>query len=87
MAKLNAAQRKRIPMKDFAVPSKAPRSGSYPIPDRNHAQNALARSSGKPVAAQVRAKVHAKYPGMAKGGQVRGQGGFGVKFNPQKYIG
>ena len=66
MAKLSTAARKAIPKKDFAVPSKAPASGSYPIPDRSHAANALARSSGKPVAAQVRAKVHAKYPDMGE---------------------
>lgn len=66
MAKLTAKTRKAIPKKDFAVPSKAPGSGSYPIEDRRHAANALARSSGKPVAAQVRAKVHAKYPNMGK---------------------
>lgn len=64
--KLTAAARKRIPKKNFAVPSKAPASGSYPIEDIAHARNALARSSGKPVAAQVRAKVYAKYPGLAK---------------------
>ena len=66
MSKLTAAQRKRIPSKDFAVPSKAPASGSYPIPDESHARNALARASGKSVEAKVRAKVHAKYPSMGK---------------------
>ena len=64
MAKLTAAARKRIPKGKFAVPGKAPSSGSYPIPDAAHARNALARSSGKPVAARVRAKVHAAYPGI-----------------------
>lgn len=64
MSKLNAAARKRIPKADFAVPSKAPGSGSYPIEDRSHAGNALARSSGKPVAGQVRAAVKRKYPDM-----------------------
>jgi hypothetical protein len=66
MAKLSAAARKQIPKKDFAVPSKAPASGSYPIEDRSHAQNALARSSGKPVESQVRAKVESKFPGLAQ---------------------
>jgi hypothetical protein len=66
---LSAAQRQSLPKSDFALPGKGtgPKgagSGSYPIPDRSHAQNALARSSGKPVAAQVRAKVKAKYPDM-----------------------
>lgn len=64
--KLTAAARKRIPKSQFAIPSKAPGSGSYPIEDASHARNALARSSGKPVAAAVRAKVAAKYPGMVK---------------------
>lgn len=73
MAKLTAAARKNIPKSEMAVPSKGTKkggavSGSYPIPDRAHAANALARSSGKPVAAQVRAKVKAKYPDM-KGGK------------------
>lgn len=72
MAKLSAAQRKKIPKSDFAVKSKASTvagkaaSGSYPIPDRSHAANALARSSGKPEAAQVRAAVKRKYPDMGK---------------------
>lgn len=64
MAKLNAAARRAIPKSKFAVPSKAPASGSYPIPDRSHAANALARASGKPVEAQVKAKVHRLYPDM-----------------------
>jgi hypothetical protein len=74
MAKLTAAQRKRIPAKNTAVPSKETKkggavSGSYPIPDLAHARNALARSSGKPVEAQVRRKVYAKYPQLKKGGK------------------
>jgi hypothetical protein len=64
MAKLSTNQRKKLPEKDFAVPGKAPGSGSYPVSDESHARNALARSSGKPVAAQVRAKVKAKFPGI-----------------------
>lgn len=72
MAKLNAAARKKLPQGSFAVPSKAasPKgkaaSGSYPIPDRSHARDALARSAGKPVAAQVRAAVAKKYPDMVQ---------------------
>jgi hypothetical protein len=64
MAKLSAKQRKALPKKDFAVPGKRPASGSYPIPDKSHAQNALARSAGKPVEGQVRAAVARKFPGM-----------------------
>ena len=72
MAKLTAAQRKRISPKDEAVPAKDSKkggavSGSYPIPDISHARNALARSSGKPVEAQVKRKVYAKYPSLKKG--------------------
>jgi hypothetical protein len=69
MGKLKMAARKKLPSKDFALPGKGrgksgKGSGSYPIPDRSHARNALARSSGKPVAAKVRAKVEAKFPGI-----------------------
>ena len=71
MSKLTAAQRKKIPSKDFAIPSKAPGSGSYPVENESHARNALARSSGKAVEAKVRAKVHAKYPNMGKGSSKR----------------
>lgn len=64
MAKLTAAARKKIPAKDFAGPDK-----SYPIPDASHARNALARASGKPVDAAVKAKVRAKFPGIKVGGK------------------
>jgi hypothetical protein len=62
MAKLTAAARNKLPASDFAGPGR-----SYPIEDRSHAQNALARVSqhGSPaVKAQVRAKVHKEYPSM-----------------------
>lgn len=64
MAKLDDADRKALPNNAFAVPSKAPGSGSYPINDASHARNALARSAGKPVAAQVQSAVKAKFPGI-----------------------
>ncbi len=67
MAKLTMGHRKNLlkaGKSNFAIPSKAPASGSYPINDRSHAINALARSSGKPVAAEVRAKVRAKFPSI-----------------------
>ena len=71
MAKLSASQRQSLPKSDFALPGKGsgPKgagSGSYPIPDASHARNALARSSGKPEASGAAAKVHAKFPGLAK---------------------
>ena len=77
MAKLSAAQRKKIPTSSFAVPSKAKTasgkaaSGSYPINDASHARNALARSAGKPVAGQVRAAVKKKYPNIGAGSKKR----------------
>lgn len=64
MAKLTAAARKKIPTSSFALPGRR-----YPIEDRSHAQNALARVSqfGTPSEkAAVRAKVHRKYPSMGK---------------------
>ena len=71
MALLATAARKALPKSDFAVPAKAPGSGSYPIPDASHARNALARASqfGTPaVKAAVRAKVKAKFPAIGTGG-------------------
>lgn len=61
----------------FAIPSKKSKSnpagrGGYPIPDKAHARNALARVSqfGTPAEkAKVRAKVYAKYPSMKKKGK------------------
>jgi len=67
MAILSTKARKALPPKSFAIPSKAPGSGSYPIPDPSHARNALARVSqfGSPEEkAAVRAKVNAKFPGI-----------------------
>lgn len=70
MAELNAKQRKALPKSSFALPSKAKtaqgkaKGGSYPIPDRSHAQNALARVSqhGTPAEkAKVRAAVAKKF--------------------------
>ena len=61
---LSTKQRKALPRGDFAIPSKAPGSGSYPINNPSHARNALARASGKPVEAQVRAAVRRKYPNI-----------------------
>lgn len=65
MAKLTAATRQALPTKAFALPGKR----GYPIHDRSHAQNALARVSQHGSASQkatVRAAVHRKYPTMGK---------------------
>lgn len=64
MAKLTAKARKALPTKDFAGPDR-----SYPIEDKSHARNALARVSqhGSPaLQAKVKAKVRKKYPGIAQ---------------------
>lgn len=45
MARLTTARRKSLPKSAFGVPSKAPGSGSYPMPDRAHAANAKARAA------------------------------------------
>ena len=60
--KLNAKMRNAIPARDFALPG----ARKYPINDKAHARDALARASGKPVDAKVKAKVKAKYPGIAQ---------------------
>lgn len=73
MAKLTTKQRKAIPSKDFALPEQR----KFPIEDASHARNALSRASaqGGSVEAEVRRKVHAKYPGIGKP-KVKGHTGF-----------
>lgn len=69
MARLTAKARRQIPKKNFAIPGKAPKSGSYPIHDRSHARAALSMVSRHGTSAEkaaVRRKVKAKYPGMGK---------------------
>lgn len=62
--KLTAKARNALSTKSFAGPNR-----SYPIEDASHARNALSRVAqfGSPaLKARVRAKVHAKFPGMGK---------------------
>ena len=71
MARLTTKKRKSLPTSSFAGPDR-----SYPVNDKNHARNALARVSqfGTPaLKAKVRAKVHRKFPDIGKmhGGHVR----------------
>lgn len=61
MAKLTSKARKNLPTSAFAIPGKR----KYPIHDRAHAIDALARASGKPEEAQVRAAVKRRYPGIS----------------------
>ena len=60
MAKLSSGARKSLPASDFVIPSQR----KYPIEDKNHARDALARSANKSpkIKAEVRAAVHRKYP-------------------------
>ena len=71
MAKLSYGERKKMPKKSFALPSKKEGGkGGYPIPDISHGRNALARVAqhGTPSEKKtVRAKVHAKFPSIAGG--------------------
>lgn len=65
MAKLNAAKRKRLAASSFAEPGKR----KYPIQDKAHARDALARVSANGTPAekkQVRSAVKRKYPSIGK---------------------
>lgn len=71
---LTAKERQAMPKSDFALPGKGegPKgagSGSYPIPNASHARNALARVAqhgSSEEKAEVRAKVHEKFPGIGR---------------------
>lgn len=65
MAKLSGKQRKKLTGPQFALPAQR----KYPINDKAHARNALARvaQSGTPAQQkQVRAAVKRKYPSIGK---------------------
>lgn len=69
MAKLSTKQRKALPKSSFAIPSKAPKSGSFPINNASHARNALSRVSQFGTSAQkakVRAAVKRKFPNIGQ---------------------
>jgi hypothetical protein len=71
MTKLTAAARKKIPTSEFALPGRR-----YPIEDKAHARNALARVSqdGTPgEKATVRRKVHRLFPGLKQERQASNQ--------------
>jgi len=59
-AVLDAKKRKSLPKQSFALPGKR----GYPIHDRSHAANALARSKGKPEEATVKRAVCKRYPDL-----------------------
>lgn len=63
MAKLSYKERKHMAAKNFAEPKKR----AYPIEDKSHARNALARVAqyGTPAEkAKVRLAVHKKFPSI-----------------------
>ena len=68
MAKLTPTARSRISKQHFGVPEKAPGSGSYPMPDPQHAAVAIgfAKMHHSPDTARVVAKAHRLYPGMGE---------------------
>jgi len=69
---LNAKERRALPDKDFVFPGKGEgpegkQRGSYPIPDKSHARNALAMAAAHASPekeAKVKAAVKKKFPGI-----------------------
>jgi hypothetical protein len=71
---LSAAERRALPDSDFALPGKGEgpegkQAGSYPINDEEHARLALAmvKKHDPEDEAEVRKKVHDKYPDIEQG--------------------
>lgn len=65
MAKLTTKGRKRMKDREFAIPEKK----AYPINDKKHARNALARVAQHGTSAEkakVRKAVKKKYPSIGK---------------------
>jgi len=74
MAKLSSKKRGRMKASSFALPGKR----KYPINDKSHARNALARVAqhGTPAEKKsVRAKVTKKFPSLKKKRGKRSSGG------------
>jgi hypothetical protein len=62
---LSGKDRKKLSKKSFALPGKR----KYPIPDKAHARNALARVAQNGTSAEqkkVRAAVHKRFPSIGK---------------------
>ena len=62
MSKLSAKARKGLSASAFVFPGER----RYPIHDRAHARNALARSAGKAEEGKVRAAVHSRFPDIGE---------------------
>ena len=77
MADLTTKERQKLPKRDFALPGKGEGkkgagAGSYPIPNKAHARNALARVSqfgSSEEKAKVRAAVERKFPSIDRKGR------------------
>lgn len=59
-AKLSSKARSALPSSDFVFP----KSRKFPIEDKAHARNALAREHFAENPSAVERAVHAKYPGI-----------------------
>lgn len=82
MAKLSYKRRKRMPKRDFALPSKRKGGrGGLPIPDERHGRAALARASmmehrgeiSKSQEESVDRKVHRRFPDIGRRSSHRGK--------------
>jgi hypothetical protein len=90
MAKLTAADRKKIPTKDFALPGR-----KEPIKDKSHAKAALTmgmRDKSSSQKATIRAAVHRKFPELGNGAEKKKTGarpreGSGMKHEAHHAIG
>lgn len=73
MGELTSRGRKRLKDSDFALPGRR-----YPIHDKAHARNALARVSQHGTAEEkrtVRKKVYARYPSLKMNSEIRKRAG------------
>jgi len=80
--KLSYKKRQKLPAKAFAL-----KGGRYPIHDKAHARNALARVAQHGSAqekAEVRRKVHGKFPDIGVSGLKKGKGKGGRKRGARK---
>ena len=62
MARLTSKERKNLSSKEFAGPDR-----SYPINDKSHARNALARASqfaSPELRSKIARAIHAKFPSI-----------------------
>jgi len=77
---ITAAERRRLPSKDFALPGKGTGSGgkgpgSYPIDTKGRARAALSRGAANASPAEdakIKRAVERKYPSIAVGGKKKG---------------